>query len=71
MRTRIATVHHGVVEINAPQGGIPALRLVQHHAPGLGIEGFVNSESYVIPLGQLDLDHQALCSLNTHHVRIE
>lgn len=55
----------GTLSVLVPQAGIPALRLLQHHAPNLGIECLDHRGNQVtVTLVNLDLSHEALRVMN-------
>lgn len=60
------------VSVATPQSGIPALRLLQHHAPNLGIECLDHSgKSVTITLVNLDFSHDNLRILNVSSTRTD
>jgi len=64
---RAMTEFHGVVEIRVDRNGVPMLRLLQSHAPDMRIECLKDGcrrSLYLVPLGQIDLDHGRLVALN-------
>lgn len=65
MKTRVKTERNGVLLLNIPPGGIPALRLVQYHASEIRFE--LTDEAgtaFLIPLGEISLKHDVMASLN-------
>jgi len=65
MKTRVKTERNGVLFINIPPGGIPALRLVQYHASEIRFE--LTDEAgtaFLVPLGEISLKHDVMASLN-------
>jgi hypothetical protein len=62
---RCLTPGKGTLTVLVPQVGIPALRLLQHHAPNLGIECLDHKgERITVTLVCLDFSHEALRVLN-------
>lgn len=55
----------GTLTLLVPQSGIPALRLLQHHAPNLGVECLDHRGNPVlVSLVNLDVSHETLRALN-------
>lgn len=46
--------------------GMPALRLLAHHAPRQMFACVDGSNTVLVPLGELNLDHDSITSANTH-----
>lgn len=65
-KTKIKSKFHGVVEIGVDQSGIPALRLVAYHCPGLRVEVTRSAITFLIPLTDLSFEHSSLAELNAH-----
>lgn len=63
--TRVGTARHGEVNLNVRKGGIPALRLLQWHAPDFKVECTDDKgEAIFLPLGDIDLKHESLNRLS-------
>ena len=66
MKTRVKTERNGVLFLNIPPGGIPALRLVQYHATEVRFE--LTDEAgtaFLVPLGEISLKHDVMAGLNS------
>lgn len=62
---RCLTPGVGTLSVLVPNSGIPALRLLQHHAPNLGIECLDHKGNQVtVTLVCLDFSHETLRVLN-------
>lgn len=53
-----------VTLIGYPPSAIPALRLVAYHATSARVEVTLGRETILVPLGDLDLRHESMASLN-------
>lgn len=63
--TRVGSRHHGDLNMNVRKGGIPALRLLQWHAPEFRIECTDDlGATVILPLGDIDLKHESLDRLS-------
>lgn len=56
---------HGIVTLDVKPSGIPALRLLQWHSPGLRLECKTQGGATItLSLSELDISHQNLDRLN-------
>ena len=63
--TRVGSRSHGELNLNVRKGGIPALRLLQWHAPEFRVECTNDiGATVILPLGDIDLKHESLDRLS-------
>lgn len=60
---------HAQLTMLVPLSGIPALRLLKSHAPGLRVECLdYKGNTVLVPLEHLDLSHESLRGLNARAI---
>lgn len=65
----VSAVGHARLTLLVMSSGIPALRLLKSHAPGLRVECLDwKGNTVLVPLEHLDLSHESLRALNARAV---